>query len=161
MQFAFHHGEKWTIQAIGSFLETRGPGLGKFCSGFSPILTQVPSRKRLASSLLDDVYAQEQARLASSIKRSRVTLGCDAWTNPMNIPILGFTLNHHLVHITETSGQPHTCEFLTREVSNVIQKLQTDFEVDIIACVSDSASNMTGMRQGLRGSLGVCFWLFC
>ena len=99
--------------------------------------------------------------LQGTLRGTMQTLSVDGWSNPVNVPLVGFCLGAHLVELVEERSS-HTSEMLATMATNHIELLQEKFQCQIVAIVTDGASNMTGMR-GLVASrkpvLGSSFFL--
>ncbi len=76
-----------------------------------------PTRKEIADKFLPMIYEKDYAKCATELKNESVCLSLDGWSNIHNEPIICVTVttsNSHmyLVDTVDTSGQPHTAEYL-------------------------------------------------
>ena len=82
----------------------------------------------------------------------------DGWSSPQNEPVIGVSItaksNTYLIDTIDTSGQPHTKEFMTKTAVDAIKNAASHFRVKVQHVVSDIASNMSGMRHILNETLG-------
>ena len=118
--------------------------------GYSP-----PSRKTVASSLLDEIYTEEKEACFSSLSGKSVNMSIDGWSNIHNEPVICATLTTEdgralLYETIDTSGKPHTSTYLTDLVCDLISSCQTKFQCQVRSFVTDNAANMTAMRKTLK-----------
>ena len=89
----------------------------------------------------------------------------DGWSNLVNNPVLAVCLDNQLVYTVDTTGKPHTGEYLRSVMLEAFAKVQNETKAIIsgvilatIFCpwfsipgvVTDNASNMTNMRANLE-----------
>jgi hypothetical protein len=89
-------------------------------------------------------------------------LGTDGWSNVHNQPIVCITLttdngNVHLVETIDTSGEPHTAQYLAQVTKNGIRKVEQQFGCKVGSVATDNASNVASMRDLL---ITYYLWLF-
>lgn len=116
-----------------------------------------PSRKDIADKYLDLVYEKEYKKCADDLNNETVCLSIDGWSNIHNEPIICVTLTTstgqiYLVDTIDTSGKPHTAEYLLQLVQNSIKKAEQDFGCRIGSVVTDNAANVAKMRKLLEES---------
>lgn len=116
-----------------------------------------PSRKDIADKYLDLVYEKEYKKCADDLNNETVCLSLDGWSNIHNEPIICVTLTTstgqiYLVDTIDTSGKPHTADYLLQLVQNSIKKAEQDFGCRIGSVVTDNAANVTKMRKLLEES---------
>ncbi|XP_066983751.1 uncharacterized protein [Macrobrachium rosenbergii] len=101
------------------------------------------------------VYEKECTKCATKLKDEIVCLSLDGWSNIHNEPIICATVttsNGHiyLVDTTDTSGQPHTAEYLAELSESVIQKCKEELGCHVGSVVTDNAANVNKMRKLLE-----------
>ena len=116
-----------------------------------------PSRKDIADKYLDLVYENEYKKCADDLNNETVCLSLDGWSYIHNEPIICVTLTTstgqiYLVDTIDTSGEPHTAEYLLQLVQNLIKKAEKDFGCRIGSVVTDNAANVAKMGQLLEVS---------
>ncbi|XP_063378654.1 uncharacterized protein LOC134674740 [Cydia fagiglandana] len=103
----------------------------------------LPSRKRLATSLLDEEYSEVQSDIVSKINQASVIhLSIDGWSNLRKESILNVILyapKPYFYKFIETKEQRHTAEYLCEEVTNIIEEFHPS---EFVAVVTDNAANM-------------------
>lgn len=117
-----------------------------------------PSRKDIAGKLLDDVYEIETTKCKNALAGKTVCMSLDGWTNVSNEPIICSSVTAqsgtcdaegYLVDTIDTSGHPHTAEYLHRVAKDSIEKAETQFGCKIGSFVTDNAANVKKMRDEL------------
>ena len=112
--------------------------------------TKVPSRKQVSSPLLDEVYDEETIPVVKQIEGFNATLGLDGWSTRTNDPGIGGTLSTAnqglLVKTVDTRGYLHTSDYLAQLLKEELQRVETEWKVNITALVTDNAANMSGIR---------------
>ena len=68
------------------------------------------------------------------------------------MPLTTSTGQIYLVDTIDTSGKPHTADYLLQVVQNLIKKAEQDFGCRIGSFVTDNAANVTKMRKLLEES---------
>lgn len=63
-------------------------------SGFRPL-----GSRQVAITWLDGIHDSEKSKLMTKPRGSRVTMSCDGWIAPMNIPTIGICVNDHLLQV--------------------------------------------------------------
>ena len=69
-------------------------------------------RKTFANRLLEEEYKEVSGRAAKQLEGKMGTLSIDGWSNLVNTPVLGLSVNEWLIDTIDTSGKPHTGEYL-------------------------------------------------
>ena len=80
-----------------------------------------------------------------------VTLGIDGWSNLVNYPVLGILVETQLIDAIDTTGHPHTADYLTEVMDEAMKKVANELNAVVVGVVTDNASNMANMRQRLDG----------
>lgn len=106
---------------------------------------------------LDVVYQEEIAKCAEILRNETVCLSFDGWSNVHNVPIICACINTlkgdvYLVDTIDTSGNPHTGEYLSNIILKTINKIETKFSCIVGSIVSDGAANMNLMRKMINNS---------
>lgn len=118
--------------------------------GYTP-----PSRKTVATSLLDEIYEEEKEKYFSSLSGQSVNMSIDGWSNVHNEPVICATITTEdgqalLYETIDTSGNPHTSEYLTQIVCDLISSCELKYKCTVKSFVTDNAANMTLMRKTLE-----------
>ncbi|XP_055845077.1 uncharacterized protein LOC129911335 [Episyrphus balteatus] len=116
---------------------------------------QPPSRFDLGNTLLEEIYNEEKEKCFSSVKDQTVNLSIDGWSNVHMEPIIcgcvtTETGEVYLLESIDTSGKPHTADYLQEISKNLILKCKTQYKCRVASFVTDNASAMTRMRLDLR-----------
>ncbi|XP_076051254.1 uncharacterized protein LOC143031389 [Oratosquilla oratoria] len=116
-----------------------------------------PSRKDIADKYLDLVYEKKYKKCADDLNNETVCLSINGWSNIHNEPMICVILTTstgqiYLDDTIDTSGKPHTAEYLLQLVQNSIKKGEQDFGCHIGSVVTDNAANVTKMRKLLEES---------
>lgn len=114
-----------------------------------------PNRKVIGGTLLDQVYQEELEKCQIYLENKTVCLSIDGWSNIRNEPIICACVvnedgNIFLVNTTDTSGNPHTSEYLTCLTLKIIQDTEKKFKCFIRSVVTDNAANMARMRLQIQ-----------
>ncbi|CAG9825826.1 unnamed protein product [Phaedon cochleariae] len=114
-----------------------------------------PNRKVIGNTLLDQVYQEELDKCQIYLENKTVCLSIDGWSNIRNEPIIcACVVNEDgsvfLVNTTDTSGSPHTSEYLTSLTLKIIQDTEKKFKCFVRSVVTDNAANMARMRMQIQ-----------
>jgi hypothetical protein len=124
----------------------------KYCDMLRPGAS-VPNRHRIGGDLLDTVYQQQLDKVKSTTAGSIATLAIDGWSSITNDPVIGVSFTckgkSYMIDTIDTSGEPHTTEYLTDLSVKAIEKAESSFGVKIGSFVTDGAANMVSMRKKL------------
>jgi hypothetical protein len=120
---------------------------------------QPPSRKDIGGKYLDVIYTEEREKARKNLEGELVCLALDGWSNIHNEPIVCATVTTclgdiYLVDTTDTSGHPHTAEYLYDIAKQTIENTHNDFGCIICSIVTDNAANVAKMREFLKERLG-------
>ncbi|CAG8755942.1 ribonuclease H-like domain-containing protein [Rhizophagus irregularis DAOM 181602=DAOM 197198] len=116
--------------------------------GYSP-----PSRTTLSDRLITEEYTRVNLAIERDLEQSdNLTLALDGWTTPKMKSIYNYivttdTRMEYLIGLYDYSSDSHTSEFLTEEISSIIEKLGSD---KFAAIVTDNASNCRVARQNIH-----------
>lgn len=118
--------------------------------GYTP-----PSRFDVAGKLLDSVYVKCLQTGEEILRDSTVCMSLDGWSNIHNEPVVCATVTTadsdiYLVDTIDTSGKPHTSEYLVEVAASAIQKCEQTFNCHVRSFVTDNAANVAKMRQELE-----------
>jgi uncharacterized protein YuzB (UPF0349 family) len=118
--------------------------------GYTP-----PSRKEIAGSILDSVHQKEIENCALILEGQFVCMCIDGWSNVHNEPIICACVTTqsgdvYLLETIDTSGNPHTGDYLADITLATIKKTENNFKCKVRSFVTDNASNMTKMREELE-----------
>jgi len=118
----------------------------KLRPGYSP-----PNRHKLSGELLDKVYSNLTSNARSILNGQRVTLSLDGWSNIANQSLIVSSLQCqdkvYVVDCFDASSESHTGDYLANIAKKQIDIAEEKFGVDVVAIVTDNASNMVKMRQ--------------
>lgn len=122
--------------------------------GYTP-----PSRKTVATSLLDEIYEEEKDKCFSSLSGQCVNMSIDGWSNVHNEPVICATITTEdgralLYESIDTSGKPHTSQYLTEIVCDLISSCESKYQCTVKSFVTDNAANMALMRKTLEEKTG-------
>ena len=120
--------------------------------GYSP-----PSRSCVANNILNSVFDEELAKCKGSLAGQTVAMDFDGWSNIHNEPIICVSIvtengDSYLVKTIDTSGSPHTSDYLTEQAKGAISEISRDYGVDVRSFVTDNAANMRAMRKQLASA---------
>lgn len=118
--------------------------------GYTP-----PCRKTIATTLLDEIYAEEKEKCFSFLLGRTVNMSIDGWSNVHNEPVVCATITTEegqafLYETIDTSGQPHTSEYLTEICCDLISSCESQYGCNVKSFVTDNAANMAGMRNSIE-----------
>ena len=106
---------------------------------------------------VDGVYDQEKQKVKQQVQKAHVTLAIDGWSTLTNDPVLGISFYQsgvcYLVNTINTSGEPHTSDYLVQVVKDQIAYVEDEFGVKVTSFVTDNAANMNLMRREIRQGL--------
>lgn len=68
------------------------------------------------------------------------------WSNLINKPMVSILLENHLVDTVDTTNNPHTGDYLLQLTSDALKKVAENTKAQVVAIVTDNASNMVNMR---------------
>lgn len=116
-----------------------------------------PSRKDISGKLLDQIYLEEKERCFSNLSGSYVNMSIDGWSNVHNEPIICATITTEqseviLFDSIDTTGKPHTGEYLAELAEDLIERLKSQYNCNVASFVTDNAANMAKMRKELKNS---------
>ena len=113
--------------------------------------TTIPERRKISGELLDEVYDQEKQKVKQQVQKAHVTLAIDGWSTLTNDPVLRISFYKsgvcYLVNTINTSGEPHTSDYLVQVVKDQIAYVEDEFGVKVTSFVTDNAANMNLMRR--------------
>ncbi len=119
----------------------------RFDSPHAPL----PTRKALAGKYLDMEYDLAKMRLKDKMDGKFVTLSLDGWSTDTNTPVMGVACDAELVAAIDTTGKPHTSDYVKECIIKSVDDVQRSLNVVVAGVVTDSASNMAGAREMVRG----------
>lgn len=116
-----------------------------------------PSRHQIGGKLLDDMHEALQDTCKSVLKTQVVNMAIDGWSNIHNEPIVCSCVTDkdgrsYLVETIDTSGNPHTWEYLLEITLQAIKKAEDNYDCRVGSFVTDNAYNMAKMRRALMES---------
>lgn len=120
--------------------------IDKLRPGYKP-----PTRYDVGGKYLIEIYEEERAKVKHFLKGETVCMSLDGWSNVHNDPIVCCTVTTStaqvfLVDTVDTSGHPHTGEYLYDVAKACIEKTERDFGCIIGSIVTDNAANVNLMR---------------
>ncbi len=124
--------------------------VGKLRPGYTP-----PTRTEVSDKYLPKIYDKEFEKCAKELMNETVCLSLDGWSNIHNEPIICVTVTTssghiYLIDTIDTSGQPHTAEYLEDLAKSSIQKCK-DLGCLVGSVVTDiNAANVNKMRKNLE-----------
>ena len=115
---------------------------------------KVADRRTMGGRLLDQAHLEEIAKVRQQLVGRNVSLAIDGWTTVSCEPVLGKAICcvglSYLVDSVDTTGHPHTIEYMTTLVPPLLNKAEDTFGVKVVAVCTDNASNTKGLREELR-----------
>ena len=115
-----------------------------------------PNRKDIAGNLLDSVFESEIEKSIDTLNDQMVCMSIDGWSNVVNDPIICATVaaqnrassgaNIFLINTVDTSGYPHTAEFLLEVAKESIKEAEKKFLSTVGSVVTDNGANVKKMR---------------
>ena len=114
-----------------------------------------PSRKEIADKFLPVVFQKEMDQCKEVLKDETVSMALDGWSNVHNEPIVCVTVTTeegkiYLTDTVDTSGKPHTAEYLEELAVSSIHKVEDEFGCHVRSIVTDNAANVAKMRRNLE-----------
>ena len=110
-----------------------------------------PSERTVSGDLLDIIYAEEVVKASQEFEGFPATLAVDGWSNITNDPVVGISITCNgktaLVDTIDTTGKPHTADYMCEVTLEGINKAETTFKVNVQHVVTDGAANMKSMRE--------------
>lgn len=110
-----------------------------------------PTRRRLASTLLDDAHERVEHQMEKVLTESagQVTIIIDSWTNIRRESLTNYiaaTRNHTIFIKSEVTGsERHTGDAIARGICDTIEQVGGDAVV--VAVATDNASNMRSFHN--------------
>lgn len=118
------------------------PAWKTFFKSLRPSYT-LPSRKVVATKLLDEKFDNMQTSLESNLeKSSNMHLQCDGWSNIRNEAIINFIITTPepvFVKYLDTKENRHTAEYLCQEIIQVLEKYGV---LKFLCLIGDNAANV-------------------
>ena len=115
-----------------------------------------PSRLAVGGQLLETIYEEELDKCRTVLENKNATLDIDGWSNIHNEPVICASIvvenSSYLVKTVDTSGKPHTGNYLAELAEEIIKECSDKFKVKIRSFVSDNAANMVAMKNQLMRS---------
>jgi len=108
---------------------------------------QLPSRKTLSNSLLENEYNTVETKIAQS---KYLSLQCDGWSNICNEGVINFiicTPKPYFISSIETIHFNHTSDYISEPIQKVINKYDNR---KFIAIITDNAANMLKARKSIE-----------
>lgn len=117
-----------------------------------------PSRFQLSSTLLNEIFEEEKSKCFNKFSGQSVCMSLDGWSNIHNEPIICVVLtaedgNSVLLESIDTSGHPHTADYLAELAINAINKCKNEYNCKVTSVVTDNAANMVSMKKKITESL--------
>lgn len=114
-----------------------------------------PSRKEIADKFLPVVFQKEMDQCKEVLMDATVSMALDGWSNVHNEPIVCVTVTTeegkiYLTDTVDTSGKPHTAEYLEELAVSSVRKTESDFGCRVRSIVTDNAANVAKMRRNLE-----------
>ena len=113
-----------------------------------------PSRRQIGGQILDDTYQSVVEECKQKLEGQVVSMSLDGWSNIHNEPIVCCSImtqsgDSYLMSTIDTSGHPHTAEYLKEVAIDAIQKTEKTFNVKVRSFVTDNTGNVSKMRKEL------------
>ena len=111
---------------------------------------KLPGKRAVADRILDSVYQTEWKKFADSVEEKFCTMAVDGWSNIVNDPVVSVLLQNHLVTTVDTTGNPHTGDYLKKLMTQAMEKVSEGTKAVVAGIVTDNASNMENMRAKIQ-----------
>ena len=119
--------------------------------------TKIPTRQLIAGPLLDKVFEEEKGKVEKLLKNQLGTLALDGRSTKVLQPVVGVAItgngNTYLCDTLDTSGQPHTAEYLFDIFKSQVEKVEEDRGVSI--CCYWQCEYRGWYASSCKGSLGI------
>lgn len=117
-----------------------------------------PGRKVISTTLLEEIYEEEKRSCFNSLSGQNINMSIDGWSNIHNEPIICATItNEHgntfLYETIDTSGKPHTSDYLAELCCELISSCEEKYGCRIRSFVTDNAANMVRMRKLIQENM--------
>lgn len=118
--------------------------------GYNP-----PSRKKLSTTLLDDVFENTCNEFKTELIGKNVCMSLDGWSNIHREPVVCAVVTDvttekgYLIDTINTEDNKHDSEYLLQISVAAIKKCNDEFKCLVTSFVTDNAANMTKMRKSL------------
>lgn len=120
-----------------------------------------PSRFQVSTTLLNEIFEEERSKCFEKLSGQcgqSVCMSIDGWSNTHNEPIICVVLttedgNCFLLESVDTSGHPHTGEYLANLAIDLIKRCKSEYNCKISSLVTDNAANMNSMRDKVAEAL--------
>lgn len=132
----------------------------KLCAQLRPGYNP-PSRKKLSTTLLDEVFLETVNEFKDVLQDQNVCMSLDGWSNVHREPIVCAVVTNvqtgtlHLIDTINTEDNKHDFDYLCQISVAAIKKCTDEFNCRVTSFVTDNAANMTKMRKCLVESEGL------
>lgn len=142
---------KFVFATNSPFTVTEHDEFVKLCSMLRPGYVP-PSRTDVGTKLLDAVFEEKNKLCQSVLRNKTVCLSLDGWTNVKNDPIVCVSAtdvkgDSFLVDTVDTSGSPHTAEYLAKLATESMEKCEKNLGCQVGSIVTDNTGNVKKMRS--------------
>ena len=104
----------------------------------------------MSTTLLDELYNSEFAKIKGRMAGKRVSLSVDGWSGPCRDPMLGMALTvgcTTYLTVLEDCPAPHTAERIAERIIEYVDDVETLLECKVVSIATDNASNMQKARS--------------
>jgi hypothetical protein len=114
-----------------------------------------PTPYAIGNPLLQEIYEEEKHECFKNLSNACVCMSIDGWSNIHNEPVVCATVTTekgevYLYETIDTSGHPHTAEYLSEIVGNLITSCAHEYNCTVTSFVTDNAANMNKMREEIK-----------
>ncbi|XP_065641917.1 uncharacterized protein LOC136073741 [Hydra vulgaris] len=114
-----------------------------------------PTRKDVADKLLTIVFDKEKGNVKNALNGEIVNIALDGWSNVHKEPIICVTVTTetsdvYLADTIDTSGIPHTSEYLEELAVSSIKNIELEFGCRVGSIVTDNAAYVSKMRHNIE-----------
>lgn len=104
------------------------------------------------------MYNEEQLKSVTKLQNKTVCLSLDGWSNIKNQPIICACVttdgNVFLVETIDTSGNPHTSEYLAELTIKIIKHTEEKYKCFVKSVVTDNTANRgENVANGQRNNI--------
>lgn len=133
------HSHRFFYACNIPFVSVEHPEFAKLMDLLRPGV-RLLGRHTLGGRLLEEEYQRVVTMANKEMEGQRGTLSVDGWSSLTNVPVLGVSVRDWLLETIETTGKPHTGEYLREIMVRGVALAKKTLGVTTVAIVTDNAS---------------------